>query len=39
MMPTKMAALSYANEESDIKRLLDATEKIIAKTNLFKIAT
>jgi glutamate-1-semialdehyde 2,1-aminomutase len=38
-LPTKMAALSYAHEASDIKRLLDATEKIIAKTNLFKMAT
>jgi glutamate-1-semialdehyde 2,1-aminomutase len=38
-LPTKMAALSYAHEESDIKMLLDATEKIITKTNLFKMAT
>jgi glutamate-1-semialdehyde 2,1-aminomutase len=35
-LPTKMAALSFAHEEGDIQKLLDATEKIITKTNLFK---
>jgi glutamate-1-semialdehyde 2,1-aminomutase len=35
-LPTKMAALSFVHEESDIKRLLDATEKIIVHTKLFK---
>jgi glutamate-1-semialdehyde 2,1-aminomutase len=28
-LPTKMAALSFAHEERDIKKLIDATEKII----------
>ena len=35
-LPTKMAALSFAHEEGDIQKLLDATEKIITNTNLFK---
>jgi glutamate-1-semialdehyde 2,1-aminomutase len=36
-LPTKMAALSFAHEEGDIKRLLDATEKIIVMdSQLFK---
>jgi glutamate-1-semialdehyde 2,1-aminomutase len=35
-LPTKMAALSFVHEESDIKKLLDATEKIIVDTKLFK---
>ena len=35
-LPTKMAALSFAHEESDIEKLLDATEKIITNTKLFK---
>jgi glutamate-1-semialdehyde 2,1-aminomutase len=34
-LPTKMAALSFAHEESDVKKLLDATEKII-DSKLFK---
>src|ERR671917_1647406 len=34
-LPTKMAALSFAHEESDIEKLLDATEKIITNTKLF----
>ncbi len=28
-LPTKMAAISYAHDENDIKRLLGATEKIV----------
>jgi glutamate-1-semialdehyde aminotransferase len=28
-LPTKMAALSFAHEQSDIEKLLDATKKII----------
>jgi glutamate-1-semialdehyde 2,1-aminomutase len=35
-LPTKMAALSFAHEESDIEDLLDATEKIITDTKVFK---
>ncbi len=35
-LPTKMAALSFAHEEGDIQKLLDATEKIITNTNIFK---
>jgi glutamate-1-semialdehyde 2,1-aminomutase len=35
-LPTKMAALSFAHEERDIKALLNATEDIITKTHLFK---
>ena len=35
-LPTKMAALSFAHEESDIKNLLEATEKIIVDSKLFK---
>jgi glutamate-1-semialdehyde 2,1-aminomutase len=35
-LPTKMAAISFAHEERDIEKLLDATEKIITNTSLFK---
>jgi len=35
-LPTKMAALSFAHEERDIQKLLDATENIITSTNLLK---
>jgi glutamate-1-semialdehyde 2,1-aminomutase len=35
-LPTKMAALSFAHKEGDIQKLLDATEKIITNTNIFK---
>ena len=35
-LPTKMAALSFAHEESDIEKLLEATEKIIVDSKLFK---
>ncbi|MDQ4067372.1 MAG: aspartate aminotransferase family protein, partial [Thermoproteota archaeon] len=35
-LPTKMAALSFAHEESDIENLLEATEKIIVDSKLFK---
>ena len=35
-LPTKMAALSFAHEEDDVKKLLDATEKIIIDSKLFK---
>ncbi|HEX2170756.1 MAG TPA: aspartate aminotransferase family protein [Nitrososphaera sp.] len=35
-LPTKMAALSFAHEERDIQKLLDATENIIMSTNLLK---
>jgi glutamate-1-semialdehyde 2,1-aminomutase len=35
-LPTKMAALSFAHEESDIEELLEATEKIIVDSKLFK---
>jgi hypothetical protein len=31
-----MAALSFAHEEDDVKKLLDATEKIIIDSKLFK---
>jgi hypothetical protein len=31
-----MAAISLAHEESDIKRVLDATEEIITDSKLFK---
>jgi glutamate-1-semialdehyde 2,1-aminomutase len=34
-LPTKMGAFSYAHEESDVKRLVEATEKIIAESKLF----
>jgi glutamate-1-semialdehyde 2,1-aminomutase len=35
-LPTKMGALSYVHEEGDIKKLLEATEKIIAESELFR---
>jgi glutamate-1-semialdehyde 2,1-aminomutase len=35
-LPTKMAALSFAHEEGDIKKLLEATKKIIIDSKLFK---
>jgi glutamate-1-semialdehyde 2,1-aminomutase len=35
-LPTKLAALSFAHEESDVKKLLDATEEIIIDSKLFK---
>jgi len=35
-LPTKMAALSFAHEEGDIQKLLDATEKIITNTKIFE---
>jgi glutamate-1-semialdehyde 2,1-aminomutase len=35
-LPTKMAALSYAHEKDDVKKLLEATEKIIIESELFK---
>jgi glutamate-1-semialdehyde 2,1-aminomutase len=35
-LPTKMAALSFVHEESDIEDLMDATEKIITDTKVFK---
>jgi len=35
-LPTKMAALSFAHEESDIKLLLEATQNIITNTKLFR---
>ncbi|MDQ3808411.1 MAG: aspartate aminotransferase family protein [Thermoproteota archaeon] len=35
-LPTKMAALSFAHEQGDIEKLLDATEKIIIDSKLFK---
>src|SRR5919112_3638212 len=35
-LPTKMAAISFAHEESDIAKLLDATERMIAESKLFK---
>jgi glutamate-1-semialdehyde 2,1-aminomutase len=34
-LPAKMAALSFAHEESDVEKLLDATEKII-ESKLFR---
>jgi hypothetical protein len=35
-LPTKMAAISFAHEEGDVKKLLHATENIIANSQLFK---
>jgi glutamate-1-semialdehyde 2,1-aminomutase len=35
-LPTKMAAISFAHEQSDIEKVLDATEKIIIDSKLFK---
>jgi glutamate-1-semialdehyde 2,1-aminomutase len=35
-LPTKMAAISFAHEQSDIENLLDATEGIIRDSKLFK---
>jgi glutamate-1-semialdehyde 2,1-aminomutase len=35
-LPTKMAALSFAHEESDIEELMVATEKLIIDTKLFR---
>jgi glutamate-1-semialdehyde 2,1-aminomutase len=35
-LPTKMAAFSYAHEERDVEKLLEATEKIIVESKLFK---
>jgi glutamate-1-semialdehyde 2,1-aminomutase len=35
-LPTKMGALSYVHEEGDVKKLLEATEKIIVESELFK---
>ncbi len=35
-LPTKMAAISFAHEEGDIEKLLDATENVIANSKLFK---
>ena len=35
-LPAKMAALSFAHEESDVEKLLDATEKIIIESKLFR---
>jgi glutamate-1-semialdehyde 2,1-aminomutase len=35
-LPTKMGAFSYAHEERDVKRLLEATEKTIVDSKLFK---
>ena len=35
-LPAKMAALSFAHEKSDVEKLLDATEKIIIESKLFK---
>lgn len=35
-LPTKMAALSFAHEESDVKKLLDATETLIIESNMFR---
>jgi glutamate-1-semialdehyde 2,1-aminomutase len=35
-LPTKMAALSFVHEEPDVKKLLDATEKIIIESKMFK---
>jgi glutamate-1-semialdehyde 2,1-aminomutase len=35
-LPTKMGALSYAHEKDDVKKLLEATEKILEDSNLFK---
>ncbi|MFL6502184.1 MAG: aspartate aminotransferase family protein [Nitrososphaera sp.] len=35
-LPTKMAAISFAHEEGDVKKLLHATENIISNSQLFK---
>jgi glutamate-1-semialdehyde 2,1-aminomutase len=35
-LPTKMAALSFAHEQSDIEKLLDATKKIITHPKFLK---
>jgi glutamate-1-semialdehyde 2,1-aminomutase len=35
-LPTKMAALSFAHEESDVEKLLDATDKVIIDSKFFK---
>jgi glutamate-1-semialdehyde 2,1-aminomutase len=35
-LPAKMAAISFAHEEGDIEKLLDATENVIANSKLFK---
>ena len=35
-LPTKMAAISFAHEEGDVKKLLEATKKIIIDSKLFK---
>lgn len=35
-LPTKMGAISYAHDEGDITKLLEATEKIVLNSNLFK---
>lgn len=35
-LPTKMAALSFAHEQSDIEKLLDATKKIITDPKFLK---
>jgi glutamate-1-semialdehyde aminotransferase len=35
-LPTKMGALSYGHEESDVEELLEATEKITVESKLFK---
>ena len=35
-LPTKMAAISFAHEKSDIEKLLDATDKLITDSKLFK---
>ncbi len=35
-LPTKMGALSYVHEERDVKKLLEATEKIMVESELFE---
>ncbi len=35
-LPTKMAAISFAHEVSDVEKVLDATEKIIIDSKVFK---
>ena len=35
-LPTKMGAISYAHEEGDVRKLLEATERIVLDSNLFK---
>jgi glutamate-1-semialdehyde 2,1-aminomutase len=35
-LPTKMGALSYAHQEDDVMKLLEATQKIIIESKLFK---